>query len=124
MKSSLILLSFALSMPVYGQTMYKCPSPSGTINFQQTPCQGGEEQQAKPITSGQGTGLSENALNYLRSQLEERAAAAAFAVEEAKRREALNVERDKVKAADEQAAALREQNRILAAPRVITIHRR
>lgn len=104
---TLILLSALIAAPATAQTMYKCPSPSGTVAFQQTPCEGGEAKPVKPITSGQGAHLSDNAIRYLQTQTEARAAAAAVAAEEAKRQEALRIERDKVRAAEEQAAAQR-----------------
>lgn len=116
MKTCLILLGFALALPAYGQTMYKCPNAAGTVNFQQMPCTpqgGGEEVPVKTLTSGQGAHLSENAIRYLQEQTQARQEAAAIALEEAKRREALNIERGKVRAAEEQAAAQRATARAI-----------
>lgn len=68
MKTCLILLGFALSLPAYGQTMYKCPTPAGTVTFQQMPCTpqgGGEAVEVKTAPSGTGSGLSEEGKAYL-----------------------------------------------------------
>lgn len=112
---SLILLA-ALSSPVLAQTMYKCPDPSGVVKFQQTPCTptgGGEVIEQKAIKSTGGTGLSNQAQDYLDQQSAQRAERNKLAEEEVKRQQALNVERDKARAAHEQAAAQRETARAI-----------
>jgi len=99
-----------LSVPATGQTMYKCPDPSGTVKFQQMPCSptgGGEAVKVKPIPAGAGSGLSDSAKQYLDDQTAQRAERNRLADEENKRQQALNVEKDKVRAAEEQAAAQR-----------------
>ena len=110
MKGLTAILLAALTSPALAQTMYKCPSPTGTINYQQTPCTptgGGEVIKQKAIKSTGGTGLSHEAQNYLDAQSAQRAERNRLAEEEAKRREALNVERAKAAAAAEQASAQR-----------------
>lgn len=129
MKTTALTLTLTLlAAPAFGQSMYKCQDiEGGPIRFQQTPCTitgGGEAVPLKSIPTGSGGGMSPQARRYLDQRTQARAEQAAAAEAERQRREALAVERDKVRAADEQAAALREQNRVLAAPRVITIYRR
>ncbi|MCB1767849.1 MAG: DUF4124 domain-containing protein, partial [Candidatus Competibacteraceae bacterium] len=54
MKCLTAILLAALTTPALAQTMYKCPSPTGTINYQQTPCTptgGGEVIEQKAIKS-------------------------------------------------------------------------
>ena len=113
----LLLLSLALiASPVVGQTMYKCPDPTGVVKFQQMPCSpqgGGETVTVKPIPTGAGSGLSDNAKAYLGERDQYRAEQAKAADEEAKHQEALRVERDKVRAAEEQAAAQRATARAI-----------
>ena len=90
--------------------MYKCPDSSGVIKFQQMPCSptgGGEAVTVKPIPSGVGSGLSDNAKAYMEQRDQHWADRAKADAEEAKRQEALRVERAKVRAAEEQAAAQR-----------------
>ena len=65
MKPFMFMLLAALASSAVGQTMYKCPSPAGTAHYQQTPCEGGETHAVKPIPSGQGAGLSDEAKAYL-----------------------------------------------------------
>lgn len=60
-----------------------------------------------------GTGISDDAKTYLDEQSAQRAERNRLAEKEAKRQEALNVERAKAKAADEQAAAQRETARAI-----------
>ena len=119
----LILITLLITAPAVAQTMYKCPSPAGTVAFQQTPCDGGQAQAVKPITSGQGAGLSSEALQYLDSQAAQRAERNRLAEEESQRQEALNVERSKAAAQRETAQAIDRQTAIMAAPRTITIRR-
>lgn len=111
-----LILVAGLSAPVFGQTMYKCPNAAGTVTFQQMPCSpqgGGEAVEVKKIPAGSGSGLSDTAKDYLDEQSAQRAERNRLAEEEAKRREALNVERGKVRAAEEQAAAQRETARAI-----------
>lgn len=107
---TLTLLAALLAAPALSQTMYKCPDPSGVVKYQQMPCSptgGGEAVQVKPIAAGTGSGLSDSAKKYLDEQTEQRAERNRLAEEEDKRRQALNVEKAKVRAAEEQAAAQR-----------------
>jgi hypothetical protein len=107
---TLILLSALITPPAFGQTMYKCPDPSGNVKFQQMPCTptgGGEAMEVKKIPAGTGSGLSDSARNYLDDQTAQRNERNRAAVEESKRQEALRIERGKVRAAEEQAAAQR-----------------
>ncbi len=99
-----------LATPAIGQQMYKCPDSSGVIKFQQMPCSptgGGETVTVKPIPSGAGSGLSDNAKAYMEQRDQHWADRAKADAEEAKRQDTLRVERDKVRAAEEQAAAQR-----------------
>lgn len=96
--------------PRSGRPCTNARTPSGVIKFQQMPCTptgGGETLPVKTIPAGSGSGLSESAKNYmvgLDQYWNEKAQAAA---EESKRQEALSIERGKVRAAQEQAAAQR-----------------
>lgn len=112
--ASILLVS--LTSPVWTQTMYKCPDPSGNVKFQQMPCTptgGGEAVDIKKIPAGTGSGLSDNAKSYLDEQSAQRAERNRLAEEEARRQEALNVERAKAAAQREQAAAQRETARAI-----------
>lgn len=107
---TLILLSVLIALPAAAQTMYKCPNAAGTVNFQQMPCTptgGGEAVTVKKIPAGTGSGLSDSARNYLENQTAERGERNRQAEEEARRQEAVRIERGKVRAAEEQAAAQR-----------------
>lgn len=111
MKSTVIILAISLFPGVtIGQTMYKCPDPAGVVKYQQMPCSptgGGEAVKVKPIPAGTGSGLSGSARQYLDEQTAQRAERNRLAEEEDKRQQALNVEKSKVRAAEEQAAAQR-----------------
>lgn len=112
----LILISALLSLPSVGQTMYKCPDPSGTVKYQQMPCSptgGGEAMTIKPI-AGSGDGLRPSEAAALKDLSEgnatiarERAEKQARIIAEDRRQEALSVEREKAEAMREQAAAIR-----------------
>lgn len=68
MKCLTAILLAALTTPALAQTMYKCPSPTGTINYQQTPCTptgGGEVIEQKAIQSTGTGGLSDDAKAFL-----------------------------------------------------------
>lgn len=106
---TLILLS-ALVAPVFGQSIYKCPSstPGAPPVIQQMPCSptgGGETMSVKPIPTGAGSGLSEDAKAYSQELGNKRAEQAKLDDEENKRREALRIEQDKARAAEDQARA-------------------
>lgn len=106
----LILIAALLCAPAVGQTMYKCPDPAGVVKYQQMPCSptgGGEAVKVKPIPAGVGSGLSDSAKQYLDDQTAQRAERNRLSAEEDKRQQALNVEKAKVRAAEEQAAAQR-----------------
>jgi len=108
-----IFLMILLASPsAFGQTMYKCPSPTPGAPpiFQQAPCTpqgGGEAVTVKPIPSGAGSGMGPGANDYLDERANARQEQAKAHAEDFRRREAMNVERDKVRAAEEQAAAQR-----------------
>lgn len=72
MKRIVFLSCALLAMPVFGQTMYKCPSPTpgAPAVYQQMPCTptgGGEAMQTKTINSS-GGGLRESERAYLNEQ--------------------------------------------------------
>lgn len=118
MKTKVIMLVASLvAMPAYSQTMYKCPSPTPGLpaTYQQMPCpQGGGETLEKKELQSTGTSMmSDSAMNYLADVEKQNAEQARADAEEDKRREALNVERGKVKAAEEQAAAQRATARAI-----------
>lgn len=116
-KSTAVFLALFAS-PAFGQTIYKCPSatPGAPPIIQQMPCSpqgGGEAMEVKPLkASGEGLRPEEIAVT---KQLSESNRAAeqrrAAVIEEGKaedrRVEALNVERRKAAALEEQAAAMR-----------------
>lgn len=111
MKTTLMILSL-LTAPAFAQTMYKCPAPTAGAPpiYQQMPCSpqgGGEVIEKKEIRSTGGSGLSDNAREYMADRDQYWQDQAKAQAEEARRREALNVERAKVRAAQEQAAAQR-----------------
>lgn len=112
MNRMMMLSLTMIAMPAFGQTIYKCPSPTPGAPpiIQQMPCSptgGGEAVSAKPIPMGAGSGLSEDAKAYLKELDQHRSEQAQAAEAEAKRQEALSVERAKARAAEEQAAAQR-----------------
>jgi len=116
-KSTVVLLAL-FAVPAFGQTIYKCPSatPGAPPIIQQMPCSpqgGGEAMEVKPLkASGEGLRPEEIAVT---KQLSESNRAAeqrrAAVIEESKaedrRVEALNVERRKAAAMEEQAEAMR-----------------
>lgn len=117
--STSIIITIALfSLPAFGQTIYKCPSatPGAPPIIQQMPCSpigGGETMQVKPLKAS-GEGLRPEEAATLKALSEHNNATdqahaekQARIVQEEKRQEALNVERRKAAAMEEQAAALR-----------------
>lgn len=113
---SLFLIALVCAAPGWGQTMYKCPDPSGVTKYQQMPCSptgGGDAITVKPI-AGSGGGLRPSEAAALKNLSEGNAAIAqaraekqARIIAEDRRQEALNVEREKAEAMREQAAAIR-----------------
>lgn len=113
-----------LASPAFGQTIYKCPSatPGAPPVIQQMPCSpqgGGEAMQVKPLKAS-GDGLRPEEIAVTKSLSESNRAAEqarAKVIEEGKaedkRVEALNVERRKAAAMEEQAAAQRATARAL-----------
>lgn len=107
-----------LASPAFGQTIYKCPSatPGAPPVIQQMPCSpqgGGEAMEVKPLKAS-GDGLRPEEIAVTKSLSEHNQAAEqarAKVIEEGKaedrRVEALNVERRKAAALEEQAAAMR-----------------
>lgn len=72
MKTILMLLAM-LSMPAFGQSMYKCPSPTpgAPAIYQQMPCSpqgGGEVVPVKAMPTTGNEGLSDSAKAYLEEQ--------------------------------------------------------
>lgn len=106
-------LSFVLiAAPAFGQTMYKCPSPTpgAPAVYQQMPCTptgGGESMAVKAIPAGAGSGLSEGAKKYMEDRDKFWAEKQKTDDEARRRQEDMAVERAKVRAAEEQAAAQR-----------------
>lgn len=110
------------SSPAIGQTIYKCPSttPGAPPIIQQMPCSptgGGETMEVRPA-KGSGDGLRPEEIAVTKQLLESNRAAdqaRAKVIEdgkaEDKRVEALNVERRKAAAMEEQAAAMRTLGR-------------
>lgn len=113
-----------LASPAFGQTIYKCPSATSGAPpvIQQMPCSpqgGGEAMQVKPLKAS-GDGLRPEEIAVTKSLSESNRAAEqarAKVIEEGKaedkRVEALNVERRKAAAMEEQAAAQRATARAL-----------
>lgn len=107
-----------VASPAFGQTIYKCPSatPGAPPVIQQMPCSptgGGETMDVKPLKAS-GDGLRPEEIAVTKSLSESNRAAEqarAKVIEEGKaedrRVEALNVERRKAAAMEEQAAAMR-----------------
>jgi hypothetical protein len=118
-KLSTSILTLALfSSPAFGQTIHKCPSttPGAPPVIQQMPCSpqgGGEMMEVKPLkSSGEGlrpeeTAVSKQLSEHNRAAEQTRADIRAKGIEEDKRQEALNIERRKARALEEQAAAMR-----------------
>src|SRR5574343_1757273 len=97
-------LLIVLAAPAFGQTMYKCPDASGVATlYQQMPCAGGEVLRVKAIPSGDGSGLSDEGLNYLREVEQMRAEEAKARAEEAKEARRLAAEHHKARAMEAQA---------------------
>lgn len=115
----MIAIAIALaSVSASAQTVHKCPSatPGAPPVIQQMPCSpqgGGEAMEVKPLKAS-GDGLRPEEIAVTKSLSEHNQAAAqsrAKVIEEGKaedrRVEALNVERRKAAALEEQAAAMR-----------------
>lgn len=109
MNRMIFISTLLLAIPAFGQTMYKCPDPSGVVKFQQMPCLptgGGETMTVKPL-AGSGTGLSDNAKAYLAERDRYRAEEAKAKAEQEKEERRLSVEYAKARATDNMAAAQR-----------------
>jgi hypothetical protein len=104
-------LALTLSAPALGQTIYKCPSPTPGAPpiLQQVPCPtgSGEEIKINAPKPGSDGGLRESEKTYAQSRDEFWQQKADADEAERQRTQALNIERDKVRAAEEQAAAQR-----------------
>ena len=117
-KLTLTITFVLLTSPTLGQTIYKCPSatPGAPPVIQQMPCSpqgGGETMEVKPLKAS-GEGLRPEEIAVTKSLSESNRAAEhtradirAKGIEEDKRQEALNIERRKAAAMEEQAAATR-----------------
>ena len=122
-KLSIIVIAL-LAAPTFGQTIYKCPSITlgAPPVIQQMPCSptgGGESMEVKPLKAS-GEGLRPEEMAAIKSLSEHNQAAEqsradhrAKLIEEDKRQEALNVERRKAAAMEEQAAAQRATARAI-----------
>jgi hypothetical protein len=64
MKASIIIPIILLACPALGQTIYKCPDPSGVVKFSQVPCQGSEAITINVTRSGVD-GLRDSERAYL-----------------------------------------------------------
>lgn len=64
MKASIIIPIILLACPAFGQTIYKCPDPSGVVKFSQVPCQGSEAITINVTKSGVD-GLRDSERAYL-----------------------------------------------------------
>lgn len=107
MNRTILSLTLLLAAPAFGQTMYKCPNPAGVVAYQQAPCQGGEALAIKPIPTGAGSGLSDNAKAYLAERDRVRAEEAKAQAEADKEERRIAAEHHKARATEEQAAAQR-----------------
>jgi hypothetical protein len=107
MNRTIISLTLLLTTPAFGQPIYKCPDVSGVIRFQQTPCEGGQPIAVKPIPTGAGSGLSDNARAYLAERDRVWAEEAKAQAEADKEERRIAAEHHKARAAEEQAAAQR-----------------
>ena len=67
-----VALLALLSMPAFGQTMYKCPNPSGVVKFQQTPCPNGQSVTVNIAPTGAG-GLRDSERSYLQDRQQQAA---------------------------------------------------
>lgn len=106
MNRLIVSLFCLLPLGSEAQSMYQCTTPEGTKVFQQLPCVPGDAAlPLKALSNGKGTGLSEDAREFLKNVDQERAAQAEANRVEAERQEALSVERAKVRAAHRAAAA-------------------
>lgn len=106
-----ITLFIAMS-PAMGQSFYKCPSPTAGAPpvIQQMPCPatgGGETINVTAPKPGADGGLRESEKEFSKGLNEAWAVQAEKDRIERERQQALSVERDKARAAEEQAAAQR-----------------
>ena len=104
---ALLLLIPSLSL---AQSFYQCKDSEGKLAFQQIPCAGeGKAITVKPLSNGNGGSLmNEESRGYLKTLEEGRAKQELADKEENERREAVNIERGKVRAANRAAAAQEE----------------
>lgn len=128
-KVFIFTLPMILTGPTFGQTIYKCPSPTpgNPPIIQQMPCSptgGGETMQVKPIPTGAGSGLSDDAKEYMAERDKYWDDKAKAAAEEAKRQDALNAEYAKARAQhraataqEATAAAINRQTAVMASRR-------
>lgn len=112
MNFKMLSLTLILASPAFGQTIYKCPSPTPGAPpiLQQAPCTptgGGEPIRINAPKPGSDGGLRESERAYAQSRDEFWQKKADADEAERQRVQALNIERDKVRAAEEQAAAQR-----------------
>jgi hypothetical protein len=117
------LLAFTLPMiltaSAFGQTIYKCPSPTPGAPpiIQQMPCTpagGGETMQVKPLQStGSTLEINEQGREYMTSNKERWEKQATDEKAERERQQALAAEHRKARAAEEQAAAQRATARAI-----------
>lgn len=110
MNRMILMFALVISTPALSQQMYKCPDPSGVVKFQQMPCSptgGGEAVTVNPPKPGSDGGLRESERAYMQASSERLEKQRQADEAESQRQEVLRVERAKVKAAEDQAAAQR-----------------
>lgn len=113
-----VVAALAMS-PAMGQSFYKCPhtTPGAPPVIQQMPCSvtgGGETLEKKQIkTTGADLKINEQGRAYMDENKDQWAAQREAQAKEAERQESLNVERDKARAAEDQAAAQRATARAI-----------
>lgn len=112
MNRMILMFALVISAPALSQQMYKCPDPFGVVKYQQMPCSpqgGGEAVTVTPPKPGDNSIAESTArMKALSGDLnKEWEKQAEIDRAENNRQEALRVERDKARAAEEQAAAQR-----------------
>ena len=101
------IIALCLAGPAAAQTVYKCPQPEGPPKYSQTPCETGGDAVNLNVSRPTGDGLRESERAYLNQRDQYWTEKARADDEERKRQEALRVEKEKAKAAYEQAEAQR-----------------
>ncbi|MCP5196969.1 MAG: DUF4124 domain-containing protein [Gammaproteobacteria bacterium] len=125
---SFLIATLVISAPAFGQTMYKCPDPSGNVKFQQMPCAptgGGEAMEVKSIkTTGANAQMSAEGRAYMQDNAERRSAVQEQKAKDFERWQEVDLEKQKIRAAEEQAAAQRATARAIQEQQTTVIIRR